>query len=180
MNKRIAAMLMALAMLISLVPMTLLAEDDACKHENVTYVSTEAGKHDMKCVDCGYKYGFNFSCSGSDTDYDGICDKCGYVYKPAVCEHTSKSIKDNGDGTHTYYCRGCSAELNTEAHTYSNGACTCGALGGHECDLDGKTVDNGNGTHSVTCSGCGKPSAVELPHADANGDGKCDSCGCQI
>ena len=107
MKRKIWAVLMALVLVVGVVPTVAKAGDAGCEHENVEYVPTEPGYHDMKCTDCGYMYGYTyFTCKGADSDYDGTCDKCGYVYKaPAhTCDFKLESISDT---QHQFKCDEC-------------------------------------------------------------------------
>ena len=119
------------------------------------------------------------------------------------CDHISQTAKDNGDGTHTFFCNDCGKELETEDHTYEAGVtsnndgthnvnCSCGDFvtykcydydGDHACDSCGYKMgclfgagvtSNNDGTHNVNCS-CGNYMTVKC--LDPDGDGKCDSCG---
>ena len=84
MNKRFLAMLMALAMLVSMVPTTAFA---ACSHKNSSWADNGDGTHSFNCLDCGYvkpnttgpHYAF------INPNYCGTCKAD--LTKPA-CEHT--------------------------------------------------------------------------------------------
>ncbi len=182
MNKKFLTMLMALAMLVSIVPMAAMAEENGCAHKNVTYVSTTPGYHDMMCVDCEYMYGYGaiFTCKQADKNYDGICDKCRYQYKqPAHTCTFEASVTSNSDGTHNVNCS-CGQFVKVDCLD-NNGDGKCDSCGyqkypGHECTFEAGVTSNGDGTHNVNCS-CGQ--FVNVKCLDNNGDGKCDSCGYQ-
>ena len=84
--------------------------------------SNNNGTHNVNCS-CG-NY-MTVKCL--DPDGDGKCDSCGYLM---YCNHISKSVKNNKNGTHTFFCRDCGEKLETEEHEYNEatGACVCGAL----------------------------------------------------
>ena len=157
--------------------------------------SNNNGTHNVNCS-CGNSV--EIKCL--DPDGDGKCDSCGYLM---YCNHTSQTAKDNGDGTHTFFCNDCGKELETEDHTYEAGVtsnndgthnvnCSCGDFvtykcydydGDHACDSCGYKMgclfgagvtSNNDGTHNVNCS-CGNYMTVKC--LDPDGDGKCDSCG---
>ncbi len=183
MNKKFLAMLMALVMVFSLVPVAAMAAEE-CEHENVIYVPTEPGYHDMMCTDCGYMYGFNFTCKGADGDYDGTCDKCGYQYKKPAHTCTMDEVVSISDTQHQFKCNGCgkltSVPMN---HNDGNGDGKCDSCGyqkytapEEEHEHNYVAHSNNDGTHLLTCS-CG--GEVTMNCADNDGDGKCDSCGYQ-
>ena len=72
MKRKIWAVLMAFVLVVGVVPAVASAAEDECQHKNVVYVSTDPGYHDMKCTDCGKRWGFTFTCKGADMDYDGV------------------------------------------------------------------------------------------------------------
>ena len=173
MKKKLLAMLLVLAMVISIVPLTAIAED--CDHEHADYshyVSNGKGQHDIICPDCDEGvFGWMFQCKNADTDYNGYCDKCGFN----CCMHSSKSLKNNEDGTHTFYCQNCKAQLSTEAHQYSEatGACVCGALKTPVCEHKSKSIKNNNdGTHTFFCRHCGEKLTTEA-HQYSEAAGAC-------
>ena len=73
MSKKILAMLMALAMIISMVPMSAMAEEVVHEHDYKAH-SNNDGTHDLSC-NCGLDVE-NVTCL--DNDGDGACDSCGY------------------------------------------------------------------------------------------------------
>lgn len=50
----------------------------------------------------------------------------GDIVLPGDCFHSSLSYTNNGDD-HSVYCNDCESTLRTEAHTYVDGTCVCGA-----------------------------------------------------
>ena len=179
MKKKFFAMLMSLVMIISLVPMTAFAAD--CEHENVTYVPTTPGYHDMKCTDCGYMYGFTFfKCVSTDGNSDGICDKCGYQYKKPAHECSFDTLVSISDTQHQFKC-GCGKyvgePINHEDRD-GDGKCNCGyvmyKVPAEEHEHNYVPHSNNDGTHTSSCN-CGLE--VTLNCADNDGDNKCDSCG---
>ena len=97
-----------------------------CHHISKSVKNNEDGTHTFFCRDCGEEL------ETEEHEYNeatGACI-CGALKPLDVCEHTSKSVKNNEDGTHTFFCRDCGEELETEEHEYNEatGACICGAL----------------------------------------------------
>ena len=141
---------------------------------------------DHACDSCGYKMGclydagvtsnndgtHNVNCSCGnymtvkclDSDGDGKCDSCGYLM---YCNHTSKSVRNNGDGTHTFFCRDCGKELTTEEHKYSEAtdACLCGALKPAAVTPTEEPTPSEKPTPTEKPSEDSKPSATEKPAA---------------
>ena len=101
MNNRILTMLLALAMIISVVPMTAMADEGECEHNYVAH-SNNDGTHTLSC-NCGRKVE-NITCL--DNNGDGKCDSCGYqkYVAPNKPHEHNYVAHSNNDGTHTYSC----------------------------------------------------------------------------
>lgn len=83
--------------------------------------------------------------------------------------HAYQNYKDNGDGTHTASCVLSDSSI-TEAHTFKNGTCICGAK--EKSSTPEHThrytyKDNGNGTHTAACKD--NDSSVTENHSYVNG-----------
>ena len=174
MNKKFLTMLMALAMLVSIVPMAAMAaEEHDCDYHGD---SNGDGTHYLVC-DCGVKVDWLFTCL--DSDGDGKCDSCGYQMYPGHECTFEAGVTSNGDGTHNVNCS-CGQFVKVDCLD-NNGDGKCDSCGyqkypGHKCTFEAGVTSNGDGTHNVNCS-CGQ--FVNVKCLDNNGDGKCDSCGYQ-
>ena len=178
MNKRILAILMTLAMLISVVPMAAMAaEEHECDYHGV---SNGNGTHYLAC-DCGAKVDFTFNCS--DYDGDGNCDSCGYQKYPThTC--TMNELISISATQHQYKCT-CGLMVGPAMnHADGNGdgkcdSCSYGMYTAPETGHEHNYVahSNNNGTHLLTCN-CGLE-IKDVTCLDNNGDGKCDACGYQ-
>ena len=171
MNKKFLTMLMALAMLVSIVPMAAMAEEG---HEhNYEAQSNHDGTHTLSCI-CGLEVE-NIPCL--DNDGDGECDSCGYVKytKPEDSHEHNYVAHSNGNGTHDLSCN-CGLEVKGITCLDSNGDGKCDSCGYQKyapvCKHGFQYVkDNGDGkTHKATCRDCGIVIAEKLAHVfDENG-----------
>ena len=172
MNKKILTVLLALAMMLSMVaPMAVFAED-SCAHKDTMPSSHRNGTHDVVCLICEKTIAKNEPC----TYVDGVCTVCG---DGQACQHASTECVDNGDGTHSDICLNPDCDgyvVATEPHNYNeDGVCEdCGSK--KICDHE-KThvVDNKDQTHSLVCDECGE--VVEGPVSCIYTNGKCAVCG---
>ena len=158
MNKKILTMLLALAMMLSVVaPMAVFAE--GCAHKNQIPNPNGNGTHMILCLDCETVIAESNSC----TYENGRCTVCGASEPnvPAECEHASRVYTDNGDGTHKATCSNPDCDglvvVEAEAHKFNeDGVCeACGAK--KPCDHVNKGthfVDNQNQTHALVCNAC--------------------------
>ena len=176
MDKKILAMLLALAMIISVVPMTAMAEEHECTFDVV--VSNNNGTHTRKCNVEGCT-GFTMNCG--DSDGNGKCDACGYqMYVAPEEDHEHNYVlHSNNDGTHTSSCN-CGNEVTINCLD-NNGDGKCDACGyqkyvAPEKDHEHNYVphSNNDGTHTSSCN-CGNE--VRIDCLDNDGDDFCDSCG---
>ena len=172
MNKKILTVLLALAMMLSMVaPMAVFAED-SCAHKDTIASPNSDGTHDVLCLICEKTIAKNEPC----TYVDGACTVCGAGQK---CQHASTECVDNGDGTHSDICLNPDCDgyvVATEPHNYNeDGVCEdCGSK--KICDHE-KThvVDNKDQTHSLVCDECGE--VLEGPVSCIYVNGKCAVCG---
>lgn len=162
MNKKFLTMLLALAMLISMVPMVVGAE---CAHTTKLYSPKFNGTHDVVCNDCGKTTTEDEACTYGE---DGTCSKCG-VPELRECSHigTMQYWESNGNGTHKVFCSevlgGCGARVSeAEACTIENGECKfCHYQKPAEepkCDhtyVYTSWTCNNDGTHTAKCQ-CGE------------------------
>lgn len=179
MNKKFLAMLLALAMIISMVPMVVGA---ACSHNGESYwaPTSTPGEHAKYCECWGYIFE-----TGSCTYENGQCTVChGYApetEEPATpeCNHV-RSISPNKDGvTHSVYCRICNEPMGNEDCTFVNGSCICGNSNKNtepECKHETAIKANDDGvTHTSYCRICGGNQVIHYCTFDANG--VCIYCG---
>ena len=177
MNKRILTMLMALAMLVSIVPMAAMAEEG---HEhNYVANSNGDGTHDLSC-DCGLGVE-GITCL--DSNGDGKCDSCGYVKytKPEDSHEHNYVAHSNGNGTHDLSCN-CGLEVKGITCLDNDGDGKCDSCGYQKYVAPNEPHEhnyvahsNNNGTHTSSCT-CGLE-VKNITCLDNDGDGKCDSCG---
>ena len=163
-------MLLALAMIISVVPMTAMAEEaHKCDFE-AGVTSDGDGTHNINCS-CGKFVKVNCL----DNDGDGKCDSCGYVKYAHKCDFEA-GVTSNGDGTHNINCScGKFVKVNCLDNDGDGKCDSCGYVKyAHKCDFEAGVTSNGDGTHNINCS-CGE--FVKVNCLDNDGDGKCDSCG---
>lgn len=147
MKKRILTMLLALAMILSVVPMMAMAE--------------ELHTHDWS----------------SWNEFEGKCNRGCYTCGTVEQHTPDWWTYDLGNGTHQMKCKVCGrAHSDPVAHTYDNGVCT-GCSAKQVCAHSWWTVDLGNGTHQQQCLVCGEPhpqyGQIE-PHEFENG--RCIDC----
>ncbi len=159
MNKKIVTVLLALAMIISMVPVAVGAE---CGHTNTIANPNWNGTHDVYCRDCETWYIQNAACD------KGVCSVCGASEPSCQHEASKRQYDSNNNGTHIVFCAtaldGCGARLtDTEACQYNeNGVCIyCYYQKPAEepkCDhtyVYTSWTCNNNGTHTAKCE-CGE------------------------
>ena len=176
MNKKILTVLLALAMMLSMVaPMAAFAE--GCEHKNTILNPNGNGTHSTLCEKC---YA-TLSTANCTYGADNLCTVCGYPNPdaPAGCNHAGAKGFDNGDGTHKLVCLNpdCNGFVVTpsEPHNFDeDGVCVdCGAKKACE-HKHHHPVDNKNQTHSWICDDCGK--VLEDSITCIYVDGKCVVC----
>ena len=151
MKKHILAMLLALTMVISMVPVTAMAQCNDCQFAPVV-----PGKifktHNQKCEKCGNEFN-----SGTCTDDGtGSCGECG---RQLVHECNQELTKDYGKYHKVGACSICGEGGTKKSHEYSS-----------------KYQSVSNAKHAKVCA-CGSRKS-EADHADKDGDGICDANGC--
>ena len=71
------------------------------------------------------------TCTAEGKTAGSHCSTCGTVLIPQdvipAKGHQDGPVADNGDGTHMVFCSVCGSLIRTEAHTYVDGTCACGA-----------------------------------------------------
>ncbi len=156
MKRKIFAALLAVMMVVSMLPLSVLAADN-CEHD-YKVVPTTFGMHQFECQKCGDAYGAG-QCKGADTDYDGTCNMCNTQYKH-VCDMDGLRYKD--------------------ARSHNITCSRCGRIGGNAGHSYDETKSVSEMGHVLACAcGAEKKNALVMGHYDADGDGKCDSCGYQ-
>lgn len=181
MNKKFLAMLLALAMIISMVPMVVGAA--GCTHNGESHwiPTATSGQHAKVCGIC-WSHIFE---TGSCNYQNGQCTVCG-GYAPETeepetpeCDHV-RAIKPNDDGvTHSVYCRICNEPMGNENCTFVNGSCICGNSNKNtepECKHKTAIKANDDGvTHTSYCRLCNGNTVIQKCNFDANG--VCTICG---
>lgn len=153
MKNRIFAMLLALIMVFSILPMAAFAaQAGECNRSPDGYHSwVESSNNSRKCEYC------NTSCRNhtynKNNNPTGQCTKCGYQ-----CQH---SYTQNGRTCNTCGVKKCSN------HSYTNGVCTgCHVSCSHKTSGNKSTFQNG------VCSVC----KYECPHEEYDTQNKCKVC----
>ncbi len=169
MKKRTLAMLLALVLVISIVPMAAMAKE--CEHKGGNLPNAKFdGTHDVWCLSCNTWYIKGQKCSYTD----GKCTVCA-----APCDH-KEALKACTDGKHhEVVCRVCNTILRTEDCTFGkDGKCICGNGAAAEkptapackhTPKAGTYVRNATGGHDVKCAKCGET----YHEACTFSDGKC-------
>ncbi len=176
MKRKIFAALLAVMMVVSILPLGVMAGD--CTHGNGAsggdWMSNGDLTHSSYCKECG-----EVAKEGSCFSWDGVeCYMChGSMTPEPECKHEYKGVVNTGDA-HNIVCRDCGTVLDTESHKFvDNLPCVCGAIYVHEHDFAAGVTTNNDGTHNTDCS-CGSYAVVKC--LDNDGDGKCDSCEYQM
>ena len=176
MSKKILAMLMALAMIISMVPMTAMAA--SCEHEWISGYQPYGDGCAIVCSLCSEAQ------AGSEQPHSFVGDKCHWCKAPAAapekpeepaCDHKGGAWTSNGDGTHTSKCE--CGEFVDGPHPcqyLGTGKCFMCGYESHKCTMD-ELVSISKTQHRFKC-GCGEYVGVPMNHYDADGDRKCDGC----
>lgn len=177
MKKRTLAMLLALVLVISIVPMAAMAEE--CAHVGPNHaVGNGDGTHNYICDSCNEPFETNVSCSYDET---GFCYGCQQGKPPVKCEHVGVTeVIANNDGTHSIKCH-CGEIIETDKCGYVDGECpSChahapvpGCAEGVHSGLT-KVVGNGDGTHNYVCAKCGD--YIETVDCEYDDDGFCYGC----
>lgn len=174
MKKKFVAMLLVLATLLTLLPVTAMAAD--CNHSSnkKTYTCNNNYTHKIYCKTCKRTVEESAACTASSSFW-GSSDTCQYCNGP-VCNHQTTSTS-NGNGTHTTKCA-CGKVSRTENCTFYGNSTQCWTCKGSKpCAHTYKTTTpNGDGTHTTKCNSCG----VETGKGNCsynNYTGKCNTCG---
>lgn len=159
--KKLLSMLMAIALVISLVPAIAASADGECDHVGTkyTYTNNGDGTHTTTC-ECGESLGTSV-CYWENATTPCACGS----YKPVEpvepeCDHvgTKYTYANNGDGTHTTTCE-CGEVLGTNDCVWENGkACICGSTE-PACDHaknNWEYVKLDKLHHKVVCADCGE------------------------
>ena len=173
MKKKIFAMLLVVALVLSIVPLTALAaEATVCKcgsTEWTGYVKSGEGTHAIFCKQCGAMQARSeLACSSMDgkvcfwckENMPGVEPEAPEVPEEPECKHEWKGVANNG-ADHNVVCRDCSEVLGAEAHKFVGGVCACGAIyvapevpEEPECKHEWKGVANNGADHNIVCRDC--------------------------
>ena len=186
MNKRIFAMLMALAMIISMVPFTAMA---ACNHANSKWEDNGDGTHSWNCADCGFQKDKNIHMSTINPDHCYICQApMGTTEPDTPVEPEEPECSHNGRKSYTHtedyalcneWCFECKELLRANIpHQFTNGACFCGALASPVKPEEPECSHNGRKSYTHTedyalcnewCYECKELLRANIPHQFTNG-----------
>ena len=122
--------------------------------------------------------------SGGTHANGGKCTTCYYQYQTHSKKNATYERLNDLQHSITYTCSytGCNGTYTgeTEAHSYVNGVCVCGATqsgGSTTCSHSNVTATNVNKDyHKVTCRDCGYV-IKEMETHTWNSSGKCSACG---
>ena len=175
---RIASVILAAVMAVSMVPAAFAAATDLVE-PGTRYTPIDSTHHLVQTL---YENGEYYEAEAACVFQDGNPCVCGNT-KPAAtdtswCKHTKNHWKyeDLHNGTHNVVCTDCGETVSQAVPcVYTDGKCICG----HECDHTNNHwnyVDLHNGTHNVVCKDCGETVSEAVPCVYT--DGKC-ICGAE-
>lgn len=167
--KRGFAVMMALALCLSLLPVNVFAAEAGNRCPKCETGTITQDKNDPKHLIC-----------------DSCADFSEYVQESEpLCSHDKTYVgKDNADGTHELICTNCTEVVKADAHSYVNGVCECGAVEPkaepHEHSWSYSCAPYDYYYHTKTCS-CGEKVYEEcttsVVQEGANWVKKCTLCG---
>ena len=145
-----------------------------------TQYSSSQHQRTKYCVNCGsssYDYASHSMSYGNWSNYSSTqhsrsatCYTCGYSTTDyGSHSYTTGSWSKYSDAQHrrSKTCSGCGAtDYDYANHSYSYGSWT--------------RADDTQHKRTKTCSACGDSGEEYADHTDANGDGKCDTCGAAV
>lgn len=176
---RIASVILAAVMAVSMVPAAFAAATDGVHHFEYTKESStthhvweynaDGTKVDLGVTPCVFENGNPCACGNTKPD----------ATDTSWCDHMGQhfSFEALGDGTHNVICDDCgeTVSLNVACFDYNaDGICDACNAEMPACDHmanNWKYVDNGDGTHQVICADCGE--VVDEHAACVYTDGKC-------
>ena len=181
---RIASVILAAVMAVSMVPAAFAATTAKCDHVNQIGVDNGDGTCSYVCTKDGTVIN-TMAHIYEDRDGKTTCVRCGHekvATDTSSCDHTANSweYESTGHGTHKVICKVCKAVVDELGCIYVNGKCqTCGALepACNHMDQHFKFVSNNNGTHNVLCADCNAVVSENVPCTYV--DGKCTQCGAE-
>ena len=179
---RIASVILAAVMAVSMVPAAFAAATDLVE-PGTRYTPIDSTHHLVQTL---YENGEYYEAEAACVFQDGNPCVCGNT-KPAAtdtswCKHTKNHWKyeDLHNGTHNVVCTDCGETVSEAVPcVYTDGKCICGAEK-PACDHMGqhfKFVANNNGTHNVLCADCNAVVSENVPCTYV--DGKCIQCGAE-
>ena len=170
--KKLFALLMALVLVISAVPLMASAtqhpgggeEPGECPHTApYDYFPVTGTTHEVKCK-CGWPMGT------AECVFDGGACACGNV-----CPHNgAQKLASNNNGTHNAVCATCGGVMAANIPCEKQGdSCACGWFMGCKHEGAQKLVSNEDGkTHNAVCGKCGEVMSVNIP-CEKQANGKC-------
>ena len=175
MKKKLLAVLLVVALIMSIAPTAFAADDHTC--EGGAWTPNGDLTHSSFCPICG-EVDKTEPCTPGFRD-PSLCQWCkGSMTPEPKCDHEGGAWISNGDGTHTSSCD-CGANKTTgECQDLGKGVCYMCGYEFHKCDYT-EAVSDGDRHHFLTCE-CGKKLDVALNCADSDGDRFCDSCGYEM
>ena len=126
---RIASVLLAAVMAVSMVPAAFAATTAKCSHIiNTDAVDNGDGTCSYICIKC---QAVMDTVAHVYENHDGktTCVRCGAEKPVTVCDHVNQQAVDNHDGTCSYVCNDCHTVLDTQAHVYYDGETKCARCG---------------------------------------------------
>ena len=172
--KKLFALLMALVLVISAVPLMASATEEApCEHYKNEPTGRYLGgnQHEMKCLLCEDYY-FAADCIFEN----GKCIACGNAEPDAVCQHynAESTGKYLGNNKHEMKCKDCKKEFPTDCYFVDGECIACGnaeVCKHYNADPTGKYLDNDK--HEMKCKDCGGLFSADCYFVD----GVCIGCG---
>ena len=183
-------------------------ENDAtCTRNGYREYSCDCGQSKRETIYAtghSYSYGSWEEYSSSQHRREAYCRNCGdsdYEYASHSMSYGNWSNYSSTQHSRTATCYTCGySTTDYGTHTYSTGSWskysdtqhrrtkTCSGCGATDYDYANHSYSYGNWTkaddtqhkRTKTCSACGDSGEEYADHTDANGDGKCDTCGAAV
>lgn len=177
--KKIFAMLLALVMVLSMMPMAVFAADEECKHSYNTNNPTgkcikcdaycthpngfewQMGSWNRKCNTCGTVECANNEHTYPTTNSDGRCTKC-----HGLCSHTKSNMWQSQSAFNNGVCSVCKYECPHEEYDTQNKCKVC-RMNKPACQHEYSSADG-------KCSKCGE--TCKHNYNKQNPNGKCTIC----
>ena len=182
---RIASVILAAVMAVSMVPAAFAAATDLEK-PGTRYTPIDSTHHLVQTL---YENGEYYEAKADCVFQGGNPCVCGNT-KPAAtdtswCDHVGKtfSFEALGDGTHNVICNNCGETVSLNVACFddnADGLCDACSAAMPACNHMGqhfKFAPNNNGTHNVLCADCNAVVSENVPCTYV--DGKCIQCGAE-